>query len=196
MASELHAQRLDIVAGHVLASGARSVLDLGCGPGELIERLLPSSQIEHVLGIDLSPSVLAQARARLGDDARLTLRQASFAVADAALQGYDIGLLVETIEHLPAQRLGEVERAVFGCFRPRSVLLTTPNRDYNPLHGMRPNARRHPDHQFEWGRARFREWARGVASRNRYQVGFFDVGECDPELGASTQMARFVATRP
>lgn len=191
MATELHEQRLDTVAGYLLATGARSVLDLGCGPGELLQRLAAHSQFERIVGIDISPAELARAREALGPQDRVELRQASFAQADSRLCGFDVAALVETIEHIDPNRLGHVEQAVFGSYRPARVLVTTPNQEYNVLHGMRPGTLRHPDHRFEWPRARFRHWARGVAARHGYGVYFCDIGEVDPELGASTQMAMF-----
>ena len=80
---------------------------------------------------------------------------------------------------------------MFRCYRPLTVLVTTPNQEYNVLHGMRPGALRHPDHRFEWDRRRFRRWAFGIACRNGYAVEFDDIGALDPALGASTQMAIF-----
>jgi hypothetical protein len=70
-------------------------------------------------------------------------------------------------------------------------LITTPNQEYNVVHGMNPGAFRHPDHRFEWDRPKFRRWACGVAARHAYSVAFDDIGECHPTRGASTQMASF-----
>jgi small RNA 2'-O-methyltransferase len=191
MASAQHAERLDVVAAHIVATGARSVLDLGCGPGELIERLLPHPQFERIVGIDSSSVALDLASRAFAGDPRVQIRQADYEVNDPTLGGFDMAAMVETIEHVDAHRLGQVEQAVFGHMRPRHVLVTTPNQDYNPLHGLRPGERRHPDHRFEWGRERFRDWGRRIARVHGYRVTFHDVGECDAELGASTQMARF-----
>jgi small RNA 2'-O-methyltransferase len=196
MASAQHAHRLDVVAAHIIAIGARSVLDLGCGPGELIERLLHHAQFERIVGIDSSSVALDLAGGKFAGEARVEVRQAAYETRDPALVGFDVAAMVETIEHIDAHRLGEVEQAVFGYLRPRHVLVTTPNQEYNPLHGLRPGERRHPDHRFEWGRARFRTWARRIAGAHGYRVTFHDVGECDPELGASTQMACFGPTSP
>jgi small RNA 2'-O-methyltransferase len=192
MAGPLHALRLDTVAGFLVATGARSVLDLGCGPGELIERLLAHPGFERIVGIDTSSIALDLAGRRFAGLApRVEIRQASFAEPDATLAGFDAAALVETIEHVDPHRLGAVESTVFGALAPGFVLVTTPNAEYNPRHGLRPGQRRHPDHRFEWDRGRFRGWARRIAARYGYRVGFHDIGDCDPELGASTQMARF-----
>lgn len=98
---------------------------------------------------------------------------------------------VETIEHIDPHRLSQVERAVFRGYQPRTVVVTTPNREYNVLHGMGEAAMRHPDHRFEWTRAKFRAWSLGVARRNQYAVAFADIGDGDVLLGSSTRMATF-----
>lgn len=196
MATSLHEERLKTVTRRLVASGAQSVLDLGCGSGELLVRLTPVAQFRRIVGIDISSESLAAARALLGlgngmDDGRVCLLQASFAQADDRLKNFDAALLVETIEHIDPGRLSAVERAVFACYRPATAFVTTPNQEYNPLHGIPPGILRHPDHRFEWTRTKFRSWAFGVAKRNGYSVAFSEIGEVDPILGSSTQMATF-----
>lgn len=185
-----------MVAKTLLASGAVSVLDLGCGSGELLRRLVPHPQLTRIVGTDIDERALAEARSALGvgfpdPGDRVQVRRGSFEEPAADLCGFDAAALVETIEHIDPVRLSRVERAVFHHLRPRTVLMTTPNRDYNARHGMGPHERRHPDHRFEWGRARFRRWARGVATRHGYRVRFADVGSPDPLHGSPTQMATF-----
>lgn len=196
MASELHEDRLDTVVRALLDSGARRVLDLGCGPGELLLRLAREAQFTRIIGIDIDAAVLHEARTLLGlglpsPDDRIQVRHGSFDAVDATLVGFDAAALVETIEHLDPRRLGRMEVAVFGGMRPGVVLVTTPNQEYNVVHGMAPGERRHPGHRFEWNRARFRQWAQGVAGRNAYAVQFSDIGPLHPEHGSSTQMAQF-----
>lgn len=196
MASALHDERLDTVVRHLLESGAARVLDLGCGPGELLQRLASEPQFNCIVGIDVDEAVLNEARLALGlgfpdPGGRVQVRYGSFEEVDPELVGFDAATLVETIEHIDPRRLSRVEHAVFGGMRPETVLVTTPNQEYNVLHGMAPGQLRHPGHRFEWNRARFQHWAQGVAARNRYGVSFFDVGPPDALYGSSTQMARF-----
>jgi len=199
MSSALHEQRLDTVARELLASGARSVLDLGCGPGKLLLRLVQQPQFERIIGIDIDEHALREARLTLGlglpDQAdRVQVRYGSFEAADRDYAGFDAAALVETIEHIDPRRLSRVESAVFGSMRPATIVVTTPNHEYNVLHGMTPGRLRHPGHRFEWNRAKFQQWAQGVADRNHYAVTFLDIGPPDPLRGSSTQMARFIAT--
>tara|TARA_R110001592_G_scaffold85280_2_gene251852 strand:- start:9994 stop:10626 length:633 start_codon:yes stop_codon:yes gene_type:complete len=196
--SSLHDERLDIVVQHLLETNACRVLDLGCGGGELLQRLALQDQFERIVGIDIDEVSLTQARRALGlnlldDCGRIQVRYGSFEEPDSQLNGFDAATLVETIEHIDPGRLSRVETAVFGDMRPGVIFVTTPNVEYNVLHGMPPGEKRHPDHRFEWSRARFRQWARGVAERNSYRVSFVDIGQFDPQHGSSTQMARFIA---
>jgi len=200
MASALHMERLDAVVRRLLESGAARILDLGCGPGELLLRLAQHAQFTRIIGIDIDARVLDEARFALGlgfphPADRIQVRYGSFEETEPELAGFDAAALVETIEHIDPGRLPRVERAVFGSMRPRTVLVTTPNQEFNVLHGMAPGRRRHPGHRFEWNRAKFRQWAEGVAQRNGYDVSFIDIGAHDPVRGSSTQMAHFIASR-
>ena len=81
------------------------------------------------------------------------------------------------------------ERAVFEFARPGTVVLTTPNREYNVTwENVGTERLRHPDHRFEWTRREFHDWAEGVAARFGYTVRFLPVGPVNEALGSPTQM--------
>jgi 3' terminal RNA ribose 2'-O-methyltransferase Hen1 len=123
---------------------------------------------------------------------RIKLFQSSLTYQDARLAGYDAACVVEVIEHMDLPRLSAFERVVFEFAKPKTVVLTTPNREYNARYESLPeNGLRHGDHRFEWTRAEFRAWAEGVAERFGYGVRFSDVGKTDEKLGAPTQMGVF-----
>jgi len=194
--SELHEARLDQVLHRLRASGARRVLDLGCGSGQLLHRLAIERQFEEVVGLETCPRALAQARQLLEDHPQapfhhLTLINGSYTEPQSGLCGYDAAAMVETIEHIKPGLLSAMELVIFVQMRPRMIYLTTPNREYNPLYGLQPNELREADHKFEWDRARFGRWAHGVARRNRYRVALGGIGDEDPELGPPTQIAQF-----
>src|SRR5690606_34509866 len=50
----LNRQRIEAVLAAIKASGARSVLDLGCGEGQLLRELLTDQQFERIVGVDVS----------------------------------------------------------------------------------------------------------------------------------------------
>jgi len=181
------------------ACGARRVLDLGCGGGALLRDLLAEPSFTEIVGVDVSAGALAVAERRLGLDrlserqaARIRLRQSALTYTDAALAGYDAAVLMEVVEHVDPGRLPALRRAVFGAARPGTVVVTTPNAEYNVRFPSLPVGRlRHPDHRFEWTRAQFAEWAHDVAGSHGYTVRFAPVGEQDPEVGPPTQLAVF-----
>jgi len=196
MTTWLHEQRLEAVSGVVLRSGARTLLDLGCGDGDFLTRLVSEPQIERIVGVDLCRNSLLRLRARLDaltetGTAQVELIHGSMTDDGAALTGFDCAILIETIEHTDPSRLSVLERAVFAEMRPRVIVITTPNAEFNPLLGVPPHRFRHPDHRFEWDRAKFCRWAEGVATRHSYDVACSDIAGRHPSRGGASQMAVF-----
>jgi len=196
MTTWLHRQRLDAVRTTVLACGARTIVDLGCGDGDLLIQLVREPQIERVLGIDASQPALDRLAARLEEqpsDGRAAVQLVTGSLLDRMKldASFDCAVLVETIEHLEPGSLSMLERSVFSEMAPRSVVITTPNADYNVLLGVPAHRFRHPDHRFEWSRNRFQIWANGVGFRNGYAVRHSDIGGNHPQLGGASQMALF-----
>ena len=123
---------------------------------------------------------------------RIRLFQGSLTYRDQRLEGYDAAAVVEVIEHLDPPRLAAFERSVFEFARPGTVVVTTPNREYNVRWQALPAGKfRHRDHRFEWTRREFETWAAAVADTHQYAVRFVAVGPEDAALGAPTQMAVF-----
>jgi 3' terminal RNA ribose 2'-O-methyltransferase Hen1 len=193
----LHERRLDRVAEILVQAGARRVLDLGSGDGKLIARLIRHREIEEIVGVEVSSAALARAEQRFADlpehiRGRVRLLQGSLIYRDARLRGFDAAAVAEVVEHLEPDRLPHFERALFGDARPRMIVLTTPNRDYNVLfEGLPAGGFRHPDHRFEWNRAEFRAWTERVAAAHGYAVRHEGLGDEHPEHGAPSQLAVF-----
>ena len=160
---------------------------------------LPTPRSRTILGVDVSHRALELATRRLQFDrmpdsqrARLELRQSSVTYRDERLTGFDAVVLMEVIEHLDPPRLPALVRSVFGHACPTSVLITTPNAEYNVrFPHLAAGTMRHRDHRFEWTRAQFRDWAGVTAAAHGYTVRFAPIGPDDPEVGPPTQMAVF-----
>jgi 3' terminal RNA ribose 2'-O-methyltransferase Hen1 len=195
----LNEQRLGAVVAALRASGARRVLDLGCGAGSLLRELLRDKQFEEIVGLDVSIRTLEAAQRRLKVDRlptmqanRIKLIHGSLMYRDKRLEGFDAAAVVEVVEHLDPPRLTAFERVLFEFARPRTVVLTTPNREYNVTWETLPAGQfRHPDHRFEWTRQEFQGWAEAVAGRFGYTVRFLPVGPEHPEYGSPTQVGVF-----
>lgn len=195
----LVALRKDAVLAALQESGAQRVVDLGCGEGALLRRLIDDARYGEIVGADVSPLALSRAEKRLNLDrmpdtqrARLTLLQSSLTYRDDRIAGYDAIVLMEVVEHLDPDRMPALERCVFGHARPRTVIVTTPNSEHNVRYeSLAAGKMRHPDHRFEWTRAEFRAWADGIAAKHGYAAAYSPIGEDDPEVGPPTQMAVF-----
>ncbi|MEL6544551.1 MAG: 3' terminal RNA ribose 2'-O-methyltransferase Hen1 [Myxococcota bacterium] len=195
----LNEQRMKTVVAELKSLGATRVLDLGCGEGRLIQALLKESGVSKVVGVDVSMRSLEIAAERLKLDQmgdakrkRVDLFQSSLTYRDSRFSEFDAACAIEVIEHIDPSRLTAFERVVFEFARPTSVILTTPNVEYNANFETLPSGTfRHRDHRFEWTRSEFEEWANAVASRHGYSVRFTGIGPEDPERGTPTQMGVF-----
>ncbi len=195
----LHDQRLETVAGTLADHGVTSVLDLGCGEGKLLQRLVKQRGLTRLLGVDPSVAALERAARRLRLDRagdalrqRVALQMGSVTYGDRRWSGFDAATLVEVIEHVDPPRLPTLALSLFGGAAPDLVLITTPNREYNALfEGMAADALRHRDHRFEWTRAEFAAWCLPVAADHGYSVDFVPIGPMDETHGAPSQMAVF-----
>lgn len=191
--------RLEAVRDEVISCGASSVLDLGCGEGKLLELLMKEDRISKITGADVSLSALEWAARRLHMDKlpdcrkkRLSVFQASAIYKDLRFRGYDAVCAVEVIEHIEPDRLASFEYVVFACAVPETVILTTPNREYNVNYPHIPyGGLRHPDHRFEWTREEFGMWISRICTQYGYTAEIKGIGEADSELGSPTQMAVF-----
>jgi len=195
----LNAQRLGGVIAALKSCGANSVIDMGCGEGNLLSLLLREGQFVRIAGMDVSHAALERASDKLkldraGDSTRerITLFQSSLMYKDSRLKGYDAACVIEVIEHLDLPRLAVFERVLFEYAKAPVVVLTTPNHEYNVKYeNLDETDLRHSDHRFEWTRAQFREWAEKTATQYGYAVRISGIGDSDEALGAPTQMGVF-----
>ncbi len=183
----------------VLQSGAQSVIDLGCGEGQLTELLLKESQLKKVTAADVATLALERAARRLNSQKlaenikeKLTIMQAALTYRDERFKGYDAACLVEVIEHIDRERLPALERVVFEFAAPKTVIITTPNREFNKNYAkLEEGGFRHPDHRFEWTGEEFTAWAEQVGQKFGYSFKICGIGAADENGCRPTQMGVF-----
>jgi|HubBroStandDraft_6_1064221.scaffolds.fasta_scaffold184781_1 3' terminal RNA ribose 2'-O-methyltransferase Hen1 len=192
-------QRIGSVVAALRSSGATRVVDVGCGEGRLLRELLKDKTFTEIVGMDVSHRALEVSSQKLRLDSlpstqrqRIRLLHGSLTYRDKRLAGYDAATVVEVIEHQDPPRLAAFERVLFESARPQTVVLTTPNVEYNVKFETLPAGKlRHKDHRFEWTRAEFQSWAGAVSDKFGYEVRFLPIGPEDLQVGSPTQMGIF-----
>jgi SAM-dependent methyltransferase len=91
---------------HLTGAGKDTrVLSLGCGIGDT--ELLLAPYVAEIVGVDLSPAAIRQARA---DAARLEIHNVRFEEGSDADGRFDVAMAVFFLHHLPDDALAEVPR--------------------------------------------------------------------------------------
>lgn len=195
--TRLYDVRAEAVLDEVRRSGARSLVDLGCGSGRFLQQAVRVGALERIVGVDVDHRSLEVAASRLESLAprqrsRVELLHGSLQYRDRRIEGLDAAVCVEVIEHMDLGRLDFLRRNLFEHLKPRLLVLTTPNVEHNVRFPTLPAGRlRHRDHRFEWTRAEFQSWCQQAIVGQPYTVRFAPIGEDDPEVGPPTQMAVF-----
>jgi 3' terminal RNA ribose 2'-O-methyltransferase Hen1 len=173
-------QRMGAVVAVLRSADAKRVLDLGCGEGKLLRVLLDEKSFTEVVGMDVSYRSLEIASQRLKLDRmptkqkdRLKLMHGSLMYRANRLSGCDAATAVEAIEHLDAPRLAAFEPVLFEATHPKTIVVTTPNAEYNVKFDTLPAGQfRHKDHRFEWTREQFQQWSDRISERFGTRCGF------------------------
>lgn len=203
----LAAQRYEFAVAQLQAAGAGTVIDLGCGEGRLIRKLLEVPLVQ-VVGVDALRSNVEIAMNALVEEKDAIEKAGGIcqtgvallhgSLTDSAslrpLRGVDAVVMLEVIEHMDEQHLAEIGPAIFDGLRPSMVILTTPNFEYNAIlqrklqalsgvmDDLAPSQKmpyRDADHRFEWKRKKFQSWCTSLSRKFNYAVEFFGIGRLD-----------------
>ncbi|MCL2847635.1 MAG: 3' terminal RNA ribose 2'-O-methyltransferase Hen1 [Firmicutes bacterium] len=187
--------RMEVVSKAVLESKAKSVIDLGCGEGKLIDKLLKQKQLERITGVDVCIQSLERAKKKIDIlperiKEKITLFQGSLIYKDKRFSDYDVACVIEVIEHMDLARLNAFERILFEFTSPPTVILTTPNAEYN-INYEHMEGLRHTDHRFEWTREEFKIWVDKICVSYGYSSSLSDIDTSDEHQNTPTQMVIF-----
>ncbi|KAM9385760.1 small RNA 2'-O-methyltransferase [Pholidichthys leucotaenia] len=207
----LHRQRHQFVIDYVKRNKPKKMVDLGCNKCTLMKKLKFHREIELLVGVDIDGATIKKHMHGLApiatdylkpsyDQLHIELYQGSVTQEDARLRGFDLVTGIELqvsrvfVEHLTLADVERFSAVVFGYMTPMSVIISTPNADFNALlRGLR--GFRNSDHKFEWTQAEFRSWAMKVCLEYGYEVEFTGVGQppasLQETLGFCTQIGVF-----
>ncbi|MCM3572375.1 3' terminal RNA ribose 2'-O-methyltransferase Hen1 [Mesobacillus subterraneus] len=173
-----------------------SIVDLGSGEGKLSTRLGFIPGVKEILAVEPSEEASIRAMERFaqaeGKDYFIKPTQlwGSLFYYDERLKGKDVIILCEVIEHIDEERLSKVFQTILQDYRPKNLVVTTPNKEYNALYEMDTEFR-HGDHRFEWSREEFEAWCKARNEEGEYELIFDGIGELDEQFGFPTQMCIF-----
>ncbi|XP_069121358.1 small RNA 2'-O-methyltransferase-like [Argopecten irradians] len=201
----LYLQRYSFVADKINSLNVQSVVDFGCAECQLSRFLADVASVQKIALVDLDKPLLQARKYNIKPavyhylDKRkhpLTVQiyHGDATVLDPRIMGYDAVTMVEFIEHLYPNDLQRVCRMVFHELRPRIIIITTPNFEFNQLFPADGRKFRHYDHKFEWTRSEFQSWGDLQACIHGYKVQYTGIGNAPLEsshLGFCSQAAIF-----
>lgn len=195
-APKLNAQRQTEIMSTLIRLDAKSVLDLGCGNGSLLELLAQAKRFSKIGGMDIAARNIEEARKKLCAPGRRFCEAenvfvGSLTYKDNRISNYDTLVLSEVIEHFELERMDLVMKNIFENARPNLFIMTTPNKAYNIEYHLKDDEIRHPDHRHEFTEAEFSSFCQKLASQYNYELEMSTIGEKLPELGAPTLMGIF-----
>ncbi|XP_062594840.1 small RNA 2'-O-methyltransferase-like [Saccostrea cucullata] len=203
----LYTQRYSFAAKILEKHDAKWVVDLGCSECAIVRFYREVPSVQKIQLVDIDREALDFNKNRIkprpsdyifkrANPLSIEIYEGSATSLDNRTIGCDAVSMIEFIEHLYPDILEEVEENVFGRLRPRLVVVTTPNYEFNSLFPGELRFR-HYDHKFEWIRSEFQSWCQGVCEKYSYSVEYTGIG--DPplesqEVGFCSQAAIFTSS--
>jgi len=152
---DLHTLRHELAIAKMTQVTPTTVVDLGCGRGQLIKRILKAAPNARVLGIEGSAPA-AEAAGKMkgtkvlnGNIVRPNLQEQNLLP--------DMLFSIEVIEHLEKQDRVAFIQTIKELWQPKAFVLSTPNIAFNVNWGMPEGELRHPDHKIEYTQEQFEQ---------------------------------------
>ncbi len=174
--------------------GIRDVVDMGAGEGRLLKLLVQMPSLEQITACEPTESGLTVMRKRVEQwkmnsevQVEPTIIQSSLFYKDERIINRECIVLCEVIEHIDRGRIDGVMNTLLSYSRPKYLILSTPNVEYNEVYNM-DRTLRHTDHRFEMTREEFRQFISVHSREQGYLCEFTGVGDEHPNYGQPTQM--------
>ncbi|XP_029649715.1 small RNA 2'-O-methyltransferase-like [Octopus sinensis] len=198
----LNVQRYEAVRKELGKENVESCIDFGSSECRVIDQFSQIASLKQLALVDLDRNTLVANLHRLtprlmhySRSVQLTVNvyEGDVTKYDSRMKNYDAITMIELIEHLIPEDLKKCCNTVFNQLRPKLVVVTTPNCQFNVVFGMTAGEMRHWDHKYEWTMAEFQSWGDEMCTSFGYKVEYSGVGVTDlvPDVGFCSQIAVF-----
>ena len=105
---------LGLLAEHARIRPDERVLDVGCGTGTFARRLVDANPAQSVVGVDVSPGMLAHARRKLGSAPNVRLAEAQAEALPFSAAAFDVVVSASALHYVgrPDMALAEMARVL------------------------------------------------------------------------------------
>ena len=169
------------------------ILDFGCGEGRFfpLAKRIPDSTY---YAIDRDAGVRDEARksAERRELENVIVLESLEAFLELETGREFVAVLSEVFEHNEPAYMREVLRGFFQNPDCAKILLTTPNRDFNPFYHLAEGEKRHPDHIVEMSKAEAEAYFTDVARDTNFACKMTGLGD---EVNGIPTILAFAFTR-
>lgn len=140
----IHKRRHETIVEYFADREIDSIVDLGCGDGDLIQKF---TECEKRIAVDADGRRTRRAKKT---EVKLYTKNILLTAPDQTDLYPDLVLCSEVIEHMVTADRKELINQIVDYWQPAFIALTTPNREYNSIFGMPEGELRHWDHEIEY----------------------------------------------
>lgn len=161
MSKTIREQRFEKVKEVITKYGVSTVLEIGCGNGNFVPYVDKLKQVTRIAVLDKAEKKIEKIRKKYEFIESYCV---SFLEYHNFFDGFECVVAIEVIEHLKEEELEQLKQVIFNMLKPRLVIFTTPNRDYNVNYPLLHNGLRHSTHQFEFTTVELEKWGREIVT--------------------------------
>lgn len=159
--------------------GAKNLIDLGCGEGDYF---FLENMFDTYHAVDIDSDVLAYAKRRLArKNPKSEIKFYDDITHVKTNARVDI-LLAEVIEHIDLEILPDFINYLLDSFNVNKIIITTPNKAFNPYWGIPDGEFRRDDHKWEMTSQELSDFMAGLG----YNFEIYPVGDMAGEISTTT----------
>jgi len=159
---------------------SRPILDVGCGEGFYLSELAPKLERSQYYGIDIDPEELRKVKNKIAtkeiSNVELFPSLKNFKESKNINGDIDI-LFIEVMEHMPLEDAKNLLKEILEIPNINSLIITTPNRDFNSEYFFEENQMRHHDHHYEMDKPEFIQFVEEMVCSKKFKYEYFEMGD-------------------